>query len=304
MNIRGYDVGTLLTKTVKEVWKDGVLGLSAQAAYSFFFSLFPILLFLAPLFSLIGDKREFVGRILTRLSSTLPPEAFAMLQNVVRDVVFGENAPGLMSIGIVLAAFSGSAVMDTVMGALNVAYDARDPRPWWKKRLIAMGFTVVAGIVIGFATLVLVGGQSLVDFVARLAHIPGDTKAVWSMLQYPVALILLIGLTWLIFYFLPYVKQKKSHVLAGAIFTVVLWILITLIFKWYVSNFGSYNRTYGTIGGVIVLLTWMYWTMVALLAGGELNSELHAGTGKSGAPPAKLASEALRDAAIAERARF
>jgi membrane protein len=304
MVIKGYDAGLLLKKTIKEVWDDGVLGLSAQAAYSFFFSLFPILLFLAPLFSLIGNKREFVGRILNRLEVTLPPEAYQLLSNVVRDVVFGENAPGLMSIGIVLAVFSGSAVLDTLMGALNTAYDAHDPRPFWKKRLIAMGFTVVAGIVIGFSTLVLVGGSAIVGFVARVARIPGDTAQLWTVIQYPIALVLLTGFIWLLFYFLPYVKQKKSHVLAGSLFTVVLWIIITLIFRWYVSNFGSYNKTYGTIGGVIVLLTWMYWTMVAFLAGGELNSELHQGFGKVGAPPAKLPTEALRDAAIAEKARF
>lgn len=304
MIIKGYDSNALLRKTLSEVWKDGVLGLSAQAAYSFFFSLFPILLFLAPLFSLIGDKQEFVGKILNRLAVTLPPEAFLMLSNVVRDVVFGENAPGLISAGIILAAFSGSAVLDTLMSALNVAYDAHDPRPFWKRRLIAMGFTVIAGIVMGFATVVVVAGHSIIDFVARFAHIPGDTRRVWEIVQYPVALLLLTGFIWLLFYFLPYVKQKKSHVLAGAIVTVILWILITLLFRWYVSNFGSYNKTYGTIGGVIVLLTWMYWTMAAFLTGGELNSELHAGTGKIGAPPAKLPSEALRDAAIAEKARF
>lgn len=304
MVIRGYDAGLLLKKTIIEVWEDGVLGLSAQAAYSFFFSLFPILLFLAPLFSLIGSKQEMVDKILTRLSLTLPPEAYQLLSNVVRDVVFGQNAPGLMSVGIILAAFSGSAVLDTLMGALNTAYDAHDPRPFWKKRLIAMGFTVVAGIVIGFSTLVLVAGQSIIDFVAHLARISGDTAHFWAIAQYPLALGLLTGFIWLLFYFLPYVKQKKSHVLAGALFTVALWVIITLIFRWYVSNFGSYNKTYGTIGGVIVLLTWMYWTMVAFLAGGELNSELHLGTGRIGAAPAKLPSEAIRDAAIAEKERF
>jgi membrane protein len=304
MVIKGYDAGALLKRTFAEVWKDGVLGLSAQAAYSFFFSLFPILLFLAPLFSLIGNKREFVGRLLSRLSVTLPTEAYVLLSNVVKDVVFGKNAPGLISVGIVLAAFSGSAVIDTLMSALNTAYDAHDPRPFWKKRLIAMGFTIGAGLVVGFSTLVLVAGHSIIDFIARFARIPGDTKQIWAIAQYPLALIFLVGFTWLLFYFLPYVKQKKMHVLAGAIFTVALWVLITLIFRWYVTNFGSYNKTYGTIGGVIVLLTWMYWTMAALLTGGELSSELHAGTGKVGAPPAKLPHEALRDAAIAEKARF
>lgn len=304
MLIKGYDAQALLKKTFSEVWKDGILGLSAQAAYSFFFSLFPILLFLAPLFSLIGNKQEFVGKILTRLSVTLPPEAYLLLSKVVKDVVFAENAPGLISVGIILAVFSGSAVIDTLMGALNTAYDAHDPRPFWKRRLIAMGFTILAGIVIGFATIVLVAGNSIVDWVARFAHIPGDTKRFWEIAQYPLALILLTGIIWLLFYFLPYVKQRKLHVLTGAIFTVVLWIIITLVFRWYVAHFGSYNKTYGTIGAVIVLLTWMYWTMAAFLTGGELNSELHAGTGKVGASPAKLPSEALRDAAIAEKARF
>jgi uncharacterized BrkB/YihY/UPF0761 family membrane protein len=114
MKISGFDVGALARKTLSEIWKDNVLGLAAQAAYSFFFSLFPILLFLAPLFSVVGNKQEVVNRILTRLAMTLPPEAYTLLRSVVKDVVFSENAPGLISVGIILAAFSGSGVVDTV----------------------------------------------------------------------------------------------------------------------------------------------------------------------------------------------
>ena len=304
MVIKGYDVGVLLKRTLKEVWDDNVLGLSAQAAYSFFFSLFPMLLFLAPLFSLIGNERQVVNKILARLELTIPAEAYALLENVVKDVVFGENAPGLISIGIILAAYSGSAVLDTVAGALNQAYDAKDPRPFWKKRLISMAFAAIAGVVIAFATLVMVAGHSVVDFLARFVRISGDTAAVWTVVQYPLALALLIGCLWLLFYFLPYVEQKKSHVLVGSVFTVAVWIVVTLLFRLYVSNFGSYNKTYGTIGGVIILLAWMYWTMVALLTGGELNAELRNGTGRGDGPRLKLPSDALRDAAIAESARF
>lgn len=304
MVIKGFDVAVLLKKTLSEVWADNVLGLSAQAAYSFFFSLFPMLLFLAPLFGLIGNEGEVIEKILTRLELTLPPEAYALLAGVVRDVVLGDNAPGLISVGLILAAYSASAVLDTVAGALNQAYDASDPRPFWKKRLISMGFAAIAGIVIAFSTVVMVAGHSIVDFAARFARISGDTARVWAVVQYPLALALLIGCLWLLFYFLPYVKQKKSHVLVGSVFTVALWILVTLLFRLYVSNFGSYNKTYGTIGGVIVLLAWMYWTMVALLTGGELNAELRNGTGRLNAPQARLPSDAIRDAAIAEKARF
>jgi Predicted membrane protein len=304
MKIRGYDAGVLVRKTLAEIWKDNVLGLAAQAAYSFFFSLFPILLFLAPLFSLVGNKREVVNRLLTRLSMTLPAEAYVLLRNVVKDVVFGKNAPGLISVGIILAAFSGSGVVDTLRGALNTAYDAHDPRSWWKQRIFSMVFTVLAGIVIGAATLVMVGGPEVVGFIAGVLRLSGQTAHVWAIVQYPLALLLLVAFVASLFYFLPYVEQRPAHVFAGAAVTVLLWIAITLLFRLYVANFGSYNKTYGTIGGVIILLTWMYLTMIAVLSGGELASELRAGTGRKESIPAIQPSEALRDAAIAEKARF
>lgn len=304
MLIKGYDPAVLIKRTLREVWQDNVLGLSAQAAYSFFFSLFPMLLFLAPLFGLIGNEQQLVGKILMRLQVTLPAEAYTLLSGVVTDVVLGENAPGLISIGIILAIYSASAVLDTLAAALNQAHDTTDPRPFWKKRLISMGFAVIAAIVILFSSLVMVAGHTLVDLLARFTRMDGDTARVWGVIQYPLALLLLTGILWLLFYFLPYVKQKKSHVLVGSLFTVALWIVVTLLFRMYISNFSSYNKTYGTIGGVIVLLAWMYWTMAAFITGGELNSELRLGTGRADEPQLRLPSDAIRDAAIAERARF
>ncbi|MEO5904853.1 MAG: YihY/virulence factor BrkB family protein [Gemmatimonadaceae bacterium] len=304
MTIRGYDVGVLLRKTVAETLKDNVLGLSAQAAYSFFFSLFPILLFLAPLFSLIGNKQEVVNRLLTRLSMTLPIEAYLLLSSVVKDVVFSDNAPGLISVGIVLAAFSGSGVVDTLRGALNTAYDAHDPRSWWKLRIFSMLFTVVAGIVMGASTLVMVAGPEVLGFIGDVFRIGSQTTRIWTILQYPIALLLVVAFVASLFYFLPNVKQKITHVLVGAAVTVLLWIVITLLFRLYVTNFGSYNKTYGTIGAVIILLTWMYWTMIAVLIGGELAAELNAGTGQTNMIRKRQPSEALQDAAIAEKARF
>lgn len=304
MIIKGYDPAVLLKRTMREVMRDNVLGLSAQAAYSFFFSLFPLLLFLAPLFSLIGNERDIVIRILARLQLAIPEEAYALMAGVVEDVVFSDNAPGLISIGIVLAAYSGSAVLDTLAGALNQAHDVTDSRPFWKKRLISMAFAAIAMVVILVTSIVMVAGRSLVDLGVEFFRISGDSARVWAIAQYPIALVLLTGIIWLLFYFLPQVKQKKSHVLVGSIFTVVLWIAVTMLFRFYVTNFGSYNRTYGTIGGVIILLMWMYLTMAAFLTGGELNSELRTGTGRVDTQPNRLPSDAIRDAAIAERARF
>ncbi len=304
MTIKGYDVGVLARRTLSEAVKDNVLGLSAQAAYSFFFSLFPMLLFLAPLFSLIGNKQELVNRLLTRLSVTLPAEAYLLLRSVVKDVVFGQNAPGLMSVGILLAAFAGSGVVDTLRTALNTAYDAHDPRPWWKQRLFSMLVTVVAGVVAGVVSIVMVAGPEVVGLLARLLRFGDKAETAWKILQYPIALALLVGLVSGLLYFLPHVKQKVTHVLIGATVTAVLWVSITLLFRLYVANFSSYNKTYGTIGAVIILLTWMYWTMIAVMTGGELASELRAGTGKKNPISLIQPADALRDAAIAEKNRF
>ena len=280
MTVFGYRVGPLLKRTGREVLDDNVLGLGAQTAYYFFFSLFPIFLFLAPMLALVGDKRETFTWLLEKLQGTVPDEAFALVRNVVESVVFAENAPGLVSIGAVLALWTGSNVFNTLIDALNAAYDVeKDERPWWKKRIIAILCLLGIGASFVVASVVMIAGGDIVNAVADQLRIGALGRLIWTVAQYAIAFGLLIGTAWAVFYFLPCVNQRKSHALVGAIATTVIWLLATMVFRLYVQNFGNYNATYGTIGGVIVLLTWMYLSMVILLTGGELASELHKGTG-------------------------
>ena len=279
MVIMGYRVGPLLRSTGREIMDDKVPGIAAELAYYFFFSLFPILLFLAPLLSLLGDKRELFTTVMQTLGRVVPAEAFAMLQAVVGEVVFAEGAPGIMSIGALLAAWAGSNVFNGLIMGLNRAYDVEESRAFWKRRLLALAALIASAIVVGGATIVMLAGEDMVRMVADALGLGPTARTVWMILQIPLAVTMLVGLAWLIFYFLPNTKQEKKHVLAGAIATTALWIVMTLAFRFYVQNFGNYNKTYGTIGGVIVLLTWMYLSMVAMLIGGELNAELHKGTG-------------------------
>jgi len=280
MVIRGYRIGPLLKKTGREILDDNVLGLSAQTAYYFFFSLFPLLLFLAPLLALIGDKQELIGWLMDQLDTAVPDDALALLEGVINDVVYGENAPGLMSIGILLALWTGSNVFNALIGALNRAFDCEDGRPWWKKRLIAIATVIGAGIVILLTTVIMLAGPDIVDWAAARIGLGAQAALAWKTIQYALAFLLLIGTMWLVYWFLPAVKgQSRWHVLVGAVTATVLWILVTLGFRLYVSNFANFNATYGTIGGVIILLMWMYLTMLVILAGGELVAELDKGTG-------------------------
>jgi membrane protein len=279
MIIKGYRVGPLLRRTGKEILDDGVLGLAAQTAYYFFFSLFPLLLFTAPLISLFGREEEVISWIMRQLAASVPPEATRVVRDVVEEVVFAPGAPGLVSTGVLLAAWAGSNVFGSLIDALNRAYDVEESRPWWKKRLIALASVAVSGVFLLIASTTMIAGPEIVGWVADHLRLPERFERTWIVLQYLLAFALLVAMFWLIYYFLPNLRQSARMVLVGAVVGAVLWVLATLLFRAYVMNFADYNKTYGTIGGVIVLLTWMYYTMFVTLVGGELNAELHHGTG-------------------------
>ena len=279
MVVFGYRVGPLLRKTGREILDDGVLGLAAQTAYYFFFSLFPILLFSAPLLSLAGDRQQVYDTLFGQLAAQLPPGAAAIIDDVLRDVVFSEAAPGLMSLGALLALWAGSNIFSALIDALNRAYDVEERRQWWKRRLIAIAAVAVAGLVMVMATLLFLASEGLLDWLGRTLGFDAGVRAAWLALQVPIAFTLLVGLAWMLFFYLPNVRQSPRGALVGALVTTVLWMLVTLVFRLYVVNFANYNKTYGTIGGVIVLLTWMYLSMLSVLAGGELAAEVHHGTG-------------------------
>ncbi len=280
MVILGYRVPVLARKTVSESLEDNVLGLAAQTAYNFFFSLFPLFLFLAPMLSLFGDKQQIVSDLLARMAGFLPADALSLVSKVITDIAFTESAPGLMSAGALLAAWSGSNIFTTFMEALNKAYDVNEERPWWKRRVLALGVMLGWAVIIIVVTAILMAGDDLTDY-ARTNLGLSVAADVWAIVQFPVALALLVSFLFLMYALLPNTKQDKRHILVGSVVAALLFVLATLLFRLYVQNFGAYNKTYGTIGAVIMLLTWMYVVSVVILVGGELNSELHHGTGST-----------------------
>jgi membrane protein len=276
--VLGHRVWPLTKCVVKEVMDDDVLGMAAELAYYAFFSIFPIILFLTPMLGLIGDRQEFLDFLSRQLAHAVPPEAQQIVDQQIRSVVAPAGAPGLVSVGAVLALWAGSNIFNNLITALNRAYDLDETRAWWKRRLIAMAMVIVSGIVLALATTTVLAGANIIGWIGDLLQLQRSTEVILTIGQYMLAFVFLVGVAWLTYYFLPNTRQSKRHALVGAIVASVLWVLVTLGFKLYVVNFGNYNKTYGTIGAVIVLLTWMYLSMVVLLTGGELNSELHKGT--------------------------
>ena len=279
MTIKGYDVVPLVKKTVQEIGADRIPSLAAETAYYFFFSLFPLLLFLTPLLGLIGNGQQLMESMLGRLATTMPADTLSLLRRVLGEIVTSSGNAGIMSIGVLLAGWSGSSIFGSLMDALNVAYDVSETRPWWKKQLLRIGVLLVSGGTMIVATLIFLDGERVARWVGSALGLGEAAVAAWTVIQLVLAVALLVGLGAVVFKLLPNVQQKWSHVLVASAITTLLWIVATVLFRLYVQNFGSYNKTYGTIGGVIVLLTWMYYSMFVLLSGGELAAELHRGTG-------------------------
>ena len=279
MIIKGFNVVPLLKKTVKEIREDRILSLAAETAYYFFFSLFPLFLFLTPLLGLIGNGQELMESLLARLATTIPADALSLLRRTLGEIVTSSGGAGVMSVGALLAGWSGSSIFGTLMDSLNVAYDVSETRPWWKRQVIRLSCLFLSGFIVLAATFVFLDGETISAWAGRALHLGGFGVAMWTVFQLLLAASLVVTLCLTLFKLLPNVRQRWSHLVLASIATTLLWIVATLVFRVYVQNFGAYNRTYGTIGGVIALLSWMYYTMLVFLSGGELASELHHGSG-------------------------
>ena len=279
MTIKGYDVVPLVKKTVKEIGEDRIPSLAAETAYYFFFSLFPLLLFLTPLLGLVGNGQQLMESMLGRLSTTMPADTLSLLRRVLGEIITSSGNAGIMSVGVLLAAWSGSNIFGALMGSLNIAYDVSETRSWWKRQLLRIGVLLIAGGTMIAATLIFLNGEGIARWVGSLIGLGDAAIAAWTVLQLLLAVALLVALGAIVFKLLPNVQQRWSHVFVASAVTTLLWIVATVLFRFYVQNFGSYNKTYGTIGGVIILLSWMYYSMFVLLVGGELAAELHKGTG-------------------------
>jgi membrane protein len=279
MVVKGYDVISLLKQTVRSAGAHRVPSLAAEAAYYFFFSLFPLLLFLTPLLGLLGNGEQLMDSMLGRLSATLSGDALSLLRRTLSEIVHGGGKAGVMSLGALLAGWSGSAVFGALMEALNVAYDVPETRPWWKQYLIRIVCVLVSGVVVLGATAVFLFGDRIAQWAAGALRLGAAGATAFAAVQYSLAFALVVGLGTVIYKLLPNLQQRWSHVLVAAVVATLLWLVATLLFRVYVQHFGSFNTTYGTIGGVIALLSWMYYTLLVVLFAGELAAELHLGTG-------------------------
>jgi membrane protein len=251
---------------------DNCLGLAAELAYYFFLALFPALLFLVAIISFI-PVQGLLDAITSSLARIAPYEALKLIQDQVLNLAGGKNG-GLLTLGMLGALWSTSSGVNAIIDTLNQAYDIQESRPWWRVKLIALVLTIALAVFIVLSTVLVLVGPTLAEKAAGWMHLGLVFTWTWKIVQWPLVFALVSVAIAIVYYFAPDAEQRWIWITPGSILATVLWLAASLLFKLYVSTFGAYNATYGTIAGIIILLTWFYVSGLAVLIGAELNSEI------------------------------
>lgn len=254
---------------VGEARSDNITGEAAKAAYYFFLSLWPFLLGIFAFTGIFGGEPAFEW-IMARITGALPSEPTRFLERFVREIT-AEERPDVLSLGVALTLWSGSSIFVSLAEGLNRMYDVAEGRPWWKRRLIALGLLLSASVLLTVGAAAILAGAEMFE--------RAGVGAAWSAARWPLAYIALAALAWLVYYHLPDREQALSirYVTIGALVGTALWLLVTTGFRLYVANWGTYGSTYGVVGGILVLLIWLYLTALTILFGGEVAVSLEQG---------------------------
>jgi membrane protein len=260
-------------RLVKEFQEDTVTDCAAQLSYYFLFSLFPLLFFLVTLAAYLPFAHGAVEAMVERIAPLVPGDALALVEEQLRSLV-NQPRPKLLTVGLGVALWSASRGVDALRKALNLAYDVTESRPFWKTQAVAMFMTLVGTLLIPVSFTVFLLGGRLGEWLAEKLQVVDAFYVLWSWLRWPFTAALVMLMLALCYYVLPDVKQRFKYITPGSMLGTGLWLASTWGFTQYVEHFGKYNVTYGSIGGVVVLLLWLYLTGLIFILGGELNAIL------------------------------
>ena len=287
---------TILKRTWKQFGEDQLTTWAAALTYFGILSLFPMLLALVSVLGVIGPAAT--QPLLDNLSSVAPGPAKDILTNVLTNLEQNQGGSLVaLIIGLAAAIWSASGYIGAFMDASNNVWDAPEGRPIWKKIPVRLGVTVVLLVLLTITSLAIVFTGPVAQKVGDIIGL-GDTFVdVWGIVKWPILLLIVSFMISLLYWACPNVKQPGfPWVTPGGLLAVVLWLIASALFALYVAKFSAYNKTYGSLGGVIVFLTWLWITNIIILLGAEFNSEMERSKAiQEGHPPEKEPFLPLRD---------
>lgn len=263
-----------LIKVVKKLYerslKDEVSAMSAQISYHLLLSFFPFLIFVVTLFgytSLTGEK------MLNELGLVMPEATHRLIMNVMGEITAKRNGT-LLSFGVISALWIASRGFTAVIKGINKAYGCAETRPFWKVKGLGILCTIGVALLILFSFVMLVFGEPIGHYIFDIIGCPLIFMHIWRYARYAISIATLMFVLATLYYILPNKRLRIPEVLPGTLCSSALWIIISVGFSFYVNNYNNYSGLYGSIGGIIILLIWLYLSSMIILLGGELNAVL------------------------------
>jgi YihY family inner membrane protein len=282
-------------RTVREFQVDNLKDWAAALTYYSVLSIFPALLVLISLIDLAG--RSTIQTLLDNLGQVAPGSVNQILRDAISSLQQTRGSAGVLALaGLAAALWSASNYIAAFMRASNAIYDVPEGRPVWKTLPIRIGVTVIVMVLLAVSAVAVVATGGLADRIGRLLGLGSAVVTIWDLVKWPVLLLLVSFLFALLYWASPNARQGFRWVTPGGLFAVVIWVAASVAFAIYVANFGSYNKTYGSLASVIIFLVWLWLSNTAILLGAELNAELERSRAiAAGHPPDEEPYMELRD---------
>jgi membrane protein len=269
----------LLRRTYAGFREDGLADWAAALTYYGLLSLFPALIALVSILGLIGDPQSTTRKVTEVISEIGPESAAQTFAGPARSIASNRGAASLAFVlGLAVALWSASGYVGAFVRASNLIYETDEGRPFWKLRPLQIAITLAMVLLAALLALGLVLTGPVVHAVAGPLGVGGTAVTLWNVLKWPVMAAVFIGMVSLLYYTSPDAEIRGFRwVTPGSLLAIVAWALASAGFAFYVSNFGSYDKTYGTLGGLVALLVWLWISNLAILFGAELNLQLERG---------------------------
>jgi membrane protein len=282
-------------RTVREFQVDNLKDWAAALTYYSVLSIFPALVVLISLIDLAG--RSTIQTLLDNLGQVAPGSVNQILEGAIRSLQQTRGSAGVLAlVSLAAALWSASNYIAAFMRASNAIYDVPEGRPVWKTLPIRIAVTVLVMVLLAASAVAVVATGGLADRIGRLLGLGSAVVTAWDLVKWPVLLLVVSFMFALLYWASPNAKQGFRWVTPGGILAVVVWVAASVAFAIYVANFGSYNKTYGSLASVIIFLVWLWLSNTAILLGAELNAELERGRAiAAGHPPDEEPYMELRD---------
>ncbi|CAN5578250.1 YihY/virulence factor BrkB family protein [soil metagenome] len=269
----GGQFKTFFLKLYDKIFDTELLDRGAQVAFYFSFSIFPLLFFLISVFGLVLESTERLqSELFTYLYQIMPASAYDLVRKTVDEIV-ASSTTGKLTLGLAITLWSSSIGVDSLRNALNAVAGIIDTRPWWKTKLQSLALTLVSILLLAIAVSFVFYGWQLVQI--GLERFGFDSVSRWWLvtLQWVMIFAIMLASCEIVYNLLPdYKKFRWNWITPGSIVSIFLWIVFTGGFRLYLEYFNTYNRAYGSLGAVIILMLWLYLTAVVLLIGAAVNA--------------------------------